>query len=76
MKAGLLSSESDPNDHRRVILTATPAAHAAGRAHFGVLSEELLRMLSTAPDGSVRAAADLLERAAERAARSATETSQ
>jgi DNA-binding MarR family transcriptional regulator len=69
--AGLLSSEPDPNDHRRVILTATPTAQAAGKAHFGALSEELLRMLSTQPPRSVRAAADLLELAAERAARSA-----
>ncbi len=74
--AGLLSSDPDPNDHRRIVLTATPTAHTAGKAHFGALNDELLRLLSTQPSGSVRAAADLLELAAEHAARSATDAVQ
>lgn len=71
--AGLLARQRDASDGRRVVLTLTPTARAAGRDHFGSLNDLLLQMLNTHSPEDLRTAADVLDQAADLATATANE---
>lgn len=71
--AELLARQRDASDGRRVILTLTPAARAAGRDHFGSLNDQLLEMLTTHSPDDLRTAADVVDQAADLAIAKANE---
>lgn len=72
--AGLFARQPDVNDGRRVVLTLTAAARAAGRDHFGTLNDALLQMLNTHPPNDLRTATAMIDQAADLAIGKANET--
>jgi DNA-binding MarR family transcriptional regulator len=71
--AGLLARQRDLSDGRRVVLTLTAAARAAGRDHFGTLNDMLLQMLDAHSPDDLRTAAAVVDQAADLAIAKANE---
>jgi DNA-binding MarR family transcriptional regulator len=72
--AGLLARQRDLSDGRRVVLTLTAAARAAGRDHFGTLNDALLQMLNTHSPDDLRTAAAVIDQATDLAIAKANQT--
>jgi DNA-binding MarR family transcriptional regulator len=72
--AGLLTRQPDPSDGRRVVLTLTDAARAAGRDHFGSLDDVLMQMLNSHTTHDLQTATAIIERAADLASHTAEQT--
>jgi DNA-binding MarR family transcriptional regulator len=65
VSTGLVIRKRHESDGRRVVLTPTETARAAGREHFGAMNDVLLEMLKSHSAKDLETAANILDQAAD-----------